>query len=187
MYNRGNRTLLVVSLVFVLGTLACSMGRFLPNFGVETPKRRVQVSATAAAEAKTRLDALQDGGTVRLTEAQFNSLLVQQLQENSNGDLPLEDMTIWFEPGKVYLQARAKEGEVGVGGTLTMAGQLSATAGQLTLAIDEASIGGVKVPGSVLEMLNSRLRDALRRSDFNQSHIQSITVEQGAIVIQRTP
>ncbi len=187
MYTQRRWAPLLVAFLFLLSSLACSAGSLLSRTeGVSTPDRDVPVSDEAAAEAKAAIAQAKNGGTIRLTESQFTSLLVTQLQQEATAsDLPLEDLAVWFEPDKIYLRAKASGDNLPASGELVMVGGISADAGQLQLNLEEASINKIKLPSSLLNVLNSQFNKALANTDISQTKVQSITIERGVITIER--
>jgi hypothetical protein len=186
MHRQRHWTPLLVIFLLLLSSLACSVSRFLPNSGAQLPERTVSVNPEAAAAAATVISQAGRGGTIRLTESQFTSFLMERLNQQDGGDTQVEALTVWFDPGVVYLQVRTREALVPGGNTIALVGHLSAVDGRLSLNVDQASVGRVSVPASVLSLVNDQMHTALVQSQIGDIPVKSITVEQGAIVIEPT-
>lgn len=123
------------------------------------------------------------GGTIRLTEAQFTSLIAEPVRQSDAG-LFLEDLTVWFEPETVYLRARSKGGQLPIKGEVVMSGGLAVSNGKLTLSVDQARTASVGVPDAALKVLNGELTRRIRLLDALDMPVRSLRVESGAVVIE---
>ena len=185
MDNRQRRfTLALVALLFLASSLACSAGRFLPEQRVETPTREVAVSQEAAQEAQEIVAEAAAGGPLRMNEAQFTSLIAAQLAQ-SGQESPLQEITVWFDPGVVVIQGQLQEGVVPlVSGQLVMSGQLAVENDNVIFNIQEASVAGVNLPGAGVNLLNDQINRSLSQTNLG-SRVRSITINEGEIVIEQ--
>lgn len=177
----------IVALSLVFGMTACSTGQFLSAGAVDVPDRVVPVSPKAAAEAEAILEGARRGNMIRLTESQFTSLLVERVRLYRGDQVPLEELTVWFEPERVYLRAKAAGDQLPVGGEVAMWGELAAEQSRLTLSLEQASAGGVSVPKVALDLLNGELSERIQQLDTLDFPIRTLQVERGAVVIERAP
>jgi hypothetical protein len=187
MHRQRNWILLLVTSLLLFSSLACSVGRFLPASRAHLPERSVPVNPEAAAEAEAIIRQAGSSETVRLTESQFTSFLMERLNQQDGEGVRVEDMTVWFEPDRIHLRVRTSEAVVPGSDTVAMSGQLLASEGRIALRIDEASVGAINLPSSVLTMLNDQVDKALAQSQINNIPVRSIRTEQGAITIERMP
>ncbi|MBX3053453.1 MAG: hypothetical protein KF753_18400 [Caldilineaceae bacterium] len=174
--------LFIALLVFVMA--GCSALGFGSKSGVSTPERTVAVSAESATEAQRLIAEARTSNQLRLTEAQFTSLLAEQLAAGG-ADSPVENLTVWFEPGEVVMRGQMKEGVLPVSGELILSGELAANDGELEIAVKEAKMAGVKVPGPLIGTLNATLNAALAQADVARARIKTISLTTGVIDIVR--
>lgn len=180
---RKRYPLWLAALSLLISSLACSAGGLFSN-EVDTPERQVAASAEAAAEADRVLVDSAGSGTIRMTEAQFTSFLARQLAEEG-AESPIDDLTVWFEPGELILAGTPSDANLPVDGKLIMRGKLSADDGQVHFSIEEASAGGIRLPSAVIGILNDQIESALSVSALNRARIRTIRIEQGVIEIER--
>jgi hypothetical protein len=177
----------LVAVLFLITNLACSGllgGRTTTPARTDTPAREVPVSQEAAQEAREIAGEALAGGTVRMNEAQFTSLIATELAQ-SGGDVPLRDITVWFEPDQIVLQGQLEEGVVPLlSGQLVATGQLVAENNNLVFNIQKATLGGVTLPNAGVNLLNNQVNTALAQSNIGQ-RVRSITVNQGEIIIEQ--
>jgi len=184
-YTKRTFILLLVGALFLLSSVACSVGGLLGGSGdVDLPDRQVEVSDQAAQEAKEIIARAKNGGSIRLTESQFTSFLVKEM-EKAGEDLPLQDLTIWFEPGQVIVRAQVSGEDLPASGEMIMVGKLSVEDGKLQFSLDHASVNGVGVPKPVLSVFNTVLNEALAETDISKTRVKSISLEPAVIVIER--
>jgi hypothetical protein len=177
-------SLLLVFVLFVVSTIACSGGGLRLNRSDPTPTpRTVEVSEQSAQEAQLAVATAVAGGTLRLTEAQFTSLIATQLGQG--GGIPVSDITVWFDPGVITVGGVLAEGVVPlVSGPLTIKGTMAAENGAITFDITEAVINGMFMPGAASNAIERQVNDALTQTDLG-SRVRSITINQGELVIEQ--
>ena len=182
---KQNRRWLIgaVALLLLVTTSACSIGSLIGGSGVKLPDRKVPVSSEAAAAAKNAIISGAAKGQIRLTESQFTSYVTELIAENTGKENVLANVTVWFDPGKVYLKATISGDQVPVTGVVAMAGTGTIKDGRLQIKIEQASINNIGVPGSVLDVVNSQLNDILTNSDFADVPAKSVTIKSKEIVI----
>ncbi|GEM_PF-4227886 len=185
MCRKRTFVLLLVGALFLLSSVACSVGGLLGGGKVDLPDRQVEVSEQAAQEAKEIIDRAKEGGSIRLTESQFTSFLVEGMRNKAGEDLPLQDLTVWFEPGQVIVRAQVSGEDLPTSGEMIMVGNLSVQDGKLQFSLDKASVNGVSVPKPVLGVFNTVLNEALAETDISKTRIKSISLEPAVIVIER--
>jgi hypothetical protein len=137
---------------------ACSMGQ-----GVAIPDREVMIDTQTALDAQNMaMSGLMMGG-VTLDESQFSSLLTELLKANSGENLPVDNISAWFEPGVIYLQVDVRDGVLpaAFGDKLAVAGTVSATDGTLSVDLTQASAGSYTVAGATLAPINAQINAAL--------------------------
>ncbi|MCB0112845.1 MAG: hypothetical protein R2873_03450 [Caldilineaceae bacterium] len=180
--SRRTFSILLVFTLFVASSLACSGGRLRINRAEPTPTpRAVAVSEQSAQEAQQAVATAVAGGTLRLTEAQFTSLIAGQLTQ----DIPVSDVTVWFDPGVITVGGVLAEGAVPmVSGPLTIKGTLAAENGVVTFDITEAVINGMFMPGAATNAIERQVNEALATGDLG-TRVRSITINQGEIVIEQ--
>jgi hypothetical protein len=176
-------SILLVAVLFLLSTLACS-GRLMPNRAEPTPTRRVVVvSQESAQQAQQIIGEAMQGGTLRMNEAQFTSLIVTQLGQS--GDLPVRDITVWFEPGQIILHGALQEGVVPlVSGPLQLRGALAVENNAVVFNIAEAVVNGITMPGMAVNAFEDRINASLLQTDLG-NRVRSITINEGEIVIEQ--
>ncbi len=182
--SKRTGSLLLVFALFVATTLACSGGRFGTNRAEPTPTpRTVEVSEAAAQEAQQAVATAMSGGTLRMTEAQFTSLIAAQLTQDEG--LPISDLTVWFDPGVITVGGVLAEGVVPLlSGPLEIKGTLAAENGSVTFDMTEATIRGISVPGAATNAIERQVNDALTQTDLG-GRVRSITINQGELVIEQ--
>jgi hypothetical protein len=183
MYCSAFKAAAIIVAIVAFAAIACSPGSLLSGDAVQVPDRDVPASPEAAAQAITALNQAQGGGTIRLTEAQFTSLIAEPVRQSDAG-LLLEDLTVWFEPETVYLRARSKGEELPIKGKVVMSGGLAVNNGKLTLSLEQARAAGVGVPDAALNMLNGELNRRIRLLDALNMPVRTLQVESGAVLIQ---
>jgi hypothetical protein len=178
----------LVAVLFLVTNLACSglLSRRTTDTPArtDTPTREVTVSQEAAQEGREIVSEALAGGTLRMNEAQFTSLITSELAQGG-GDVPLRDITVWFEPNQIVLQGNLDPGVVPLlSGQLVATGQLVADNGRVRFNIEKATLGGVTLPNAAVNMLNDQVNSALDQSNLGQ-RVRSITVNQGEIIIEQ--
>lgn len=178
-----NRILLFVAGLFLLSSVACS--NLLPERrSAEEPRREVVVSQESAQQAQQIITEAAAGGTLRMSEAQFTSLIVTQLGAGG-GDMPITDVTVWFDPGKITMQGELAEGVVPLlSGQLVTTGALAVVNNQVVFQVESASIGSVSLPGAGRDILAEQVNNALARSNLG-NRVRAITINQGEIIIEQ--
>jgi hypothetical protein len=148
-----------ISTLLLAGVMAaCTMGQ-----GVAIPEREVMIDTQTALDAQNMaMSGLMMGG-VTLDESQFSSLLTELLKANSGENLPVDNISAWFEPGVIYLQVDVKDGVLpaAFGDKLAVAGTVSVTDGALSVDLSEASAGSYLVSGATLAPINAQINSAL--------------------------
>jgi hypothetical protein len=144
--------------VLVVVMAACSAGQ-----SVMVPEREVMIDNQTALDAQNLAMGGMMMGSVTLDESQFSSLLTELLKANSGENLPVENVTAWFEPDAIYLQVDVKEGvfPAAFGDKLAVAGRVDVSDGKLMVDLAEASAAGYKVEGAALAAINDQLNAAL--------------------------
>jgi hypothetical protein len=176
-------SILLVAVLFLLSTLACS-GRLLPDRAEPTPTRRVVVvSQESAQQAQQIIGEAAQGGTLRMNEAQFTSLIVTQLGQS--GELPVRDITVWFEPEQIILQGELQEGVVPlVSGPLELRGTLAVVDNAVVFDISEAVVNGFSIPGAAVNAFEDQINNTLLQTNLG-NRVRSIVINEGEIVIEQ--
>ncbi len=179
---KRERIILFVAGLFLLTSVACS--NLLPERrSAAEPRREVPVSQESAQQAQQIITEAASGGTVRMSEAQFTSLIATHLA--AGGDVPLTGITVWFDPGQITMQGELAKGVVPLlSGQLVTSGSLAAVNNQVVFQIESASIGGVSLPGTGREMLANQVNNALAGSNLG-NRVRSITINEGEIIIEQ--
>lgn len=146
---------LVTAFLIVL-LVACN----LPQ--IDVPKREVPVTEEAAQRFEEKLATLKTApnGDVKLsfTESEITSYInLRLVQEN----LPLRRPTVWFSAGKVYLKGHLEAEGIPVKGDAVLVVALSVQDGNVRLQVEQAVIGRVPVPESVLQRLSTLANEYL--------------------------
>jgi hypothetical protein len=141
-----------------LSLAACSVAG-----GVTVPEREVPISVETALEAQ---DLAMNGlmaGSVEWTEAQVSSLLTELLKANSGDNVPVENITAWFEPGQLYLRLQVKEGVLpaALGTTLDLAGSIDVQDGKLMVDLSQAAAGPYVVEGATLAPISAQVNSLI--------------------------
>jgi hypothetical protein len=148
-----------ITTLLLAGVLAaCTMGQ-----GVAIPEREVTIDTQTALDAQNMaMSGLMSGG-VTLDESQFSSLLTELLKANSGENLPVDNISAWFEPGVIYLQVDVRDGVLppSIGDKLAVAGTINVTDGALSVDLSEASAGSYLVSGATLAPINAQINAAL--------------------------
>jgi hypothetical protein len=175
--------ILLVAMLFLLSSLACS-DRLMPRGAEPTPTRRVVVvSQESAQQAQQIIAEAALGGTLRMNESQFTSLIVTQLGQS--GDIPISDITVWFDPGQISLQGELQEGVVPmVSGPLQLKGTLAAENGAVIFDITEAVINGFSMPGAAINAFEDQINESLLQTNLG-NRVRSITINEGEIIIEQ--
>ncbi len=148
----------IATMTMVVGMAACTMGQ-----GVTVPDRPVTIDAQTALDAQNSAMGGMMMGSATLDESQFSSLLTELLKANSGENLPVENISAWFEPGEIYLQVDLVDGVLPatIGDTLAVVGTVDVTDGKLSVDLSEASAGTYKVEGALLAPINAQINAAL--------------------------
>jgi hypothetical protein len=151
--------LLPAILALGLGSLACNIGLSGPT----PPAPRIPVSTEAAGDLEsmiaTAVEGAQNGRvSIVITEEQLTSYVAVRLAQEP--DSALRDAQVYLRDGKVFVHATATAGAV------TMPVQIgfivsTTPEGRLSLALDEAGLGPVPVPSSVLNAISEGLNEVV--------------------------
>ncbi|MBX3001518.1 MAG: hypothetical protein KF893_23555 [Caldilineaceae bacterium] len=176
-------SILLVATLFLLSTLACG-GRLTPNRSEPTPTRRVvAVSQESAQQAQQIIGEAIQGGTLRMNEAQFTSLIATQLAQS--GDVPVRNITVWFDPGQIVLEGNLQEGVVPlVSGPLQLKGTLAVANNAVVFDISEAVVNGFTLPSMAVNAFEERINASLLQTDLG-NRVRSITINEGEIIIEQ--
>ncbi len=140
---------LLLSLIAITGT-ACTTPQ------VDLPKRSVPITEQAAKSLEEKIASLKAAPNgdikLRVTESEVTSYINLRLVQE---DLPVQKPTIWFSAGKVYLKGRLEAEGVPVKGDAILVVTLSVQQGRIHLQVEEAVIGRVPVPQSILTRLST--------------------------------
>lgn len=168
----------VATLLLAGAMTACTAGQ-----GVAVPDREVMIDAQTALDAQNLAMGGLMMGSVTLDESQFSSLLTGLLQANSGENLPVEDISAWFEADAIYLQVNLKEGVLpaAFGNSLAVAGTVDASDGRLVLDLTQASAGTYKVEGAALAPITAQINNAL--SGYNFGMPIQVETAQGSLTV----
>ena len=129
---------------------------------IDLPSREVPVTEEAVQRFEKKIAAIKTAppGDVKLTftESEITSYInLRLMQEN----LPLQHPTLWFSAGRVYLKGHLEVENLPVKGDAILVAALSVREGQVSLQVEEAIIGRVPVPQSVLNRLSALANEHL--------------------------
>ncbi len=129
---------------------------------IDLPPREVPITEEAAQRFEEKIAAIKaaPNGDIKLTftESEITSYInLRLVQEN----LPLQRPTLWFSAGRVYLKGRLEMEGVPVKGDAILVAALSIRDGKVYLDVEEAIIGRVPVPQSVLDRLSTLANERL--------------------------
>lgn len=176
-------SILLVAVLFLLSSLACS-DRLMSRGAEPTPTRRVVVvSQESAQQAQQIITEATQGGTLRMNESQFTSLIVTQLEQS--GNVPVSNITVWFDPGQISLQGDLQEGVVPmVSGPLQLKGTLAVENSAVVFDITEAAVNGFTMPGVAVNAFEDRINESLLQTNLG-NRVRSIVINEGEIVIEQ--
>ena len=171
----------------VMASLACEMGLGGPT----PPASPIAVSTEAAGELEQlwqdAIENSQNGEvSVVMTEAQVTSYVALKLAENP--DSPFEDVQVFLRDGNIIMQAKAQAGEMSVPAQVVL-GVTPNAESQPTITIEEADLGPLPLPDSILSDISDGLNDLIagqlggQASNFN---ITSITIADGQMAVSGT-
>jgi len=144
------RSILVLALLIPLVISACRR----PT--VDLPDRTVPVSEAAAQRFEQKIRDLRSGGNgeykVAFTEEELTSYLNVKVEQQS---LPIRQPTVWFSRGKVYVRGDFQAEGFPVKGNAIFVIAMAIQDGVLTMRVEQAVIGPVPVPQSLLDRLSS--------------------------------
>ena len=148
----------LTTMLLAVALVACTAGQ-----GIEVPDREVSIDVQTALDAQNMAMSGLMMGNVTLDESQFSSLLTELLKANSGENLPVENISAWFEADAIYLQVNVKEGVLppAFGNTLAVAGTVNVENNQLSLDLTQASAGTYSVSGAALAPINAQINAAL--------------------------
>lgn len=183
--------ILLVALLFLLSSLACSgllQDRNAPESAPATvqvvPTRTVAASQAAAQEAEQAIAEAAAGGTLRMTDVQFTSLIETQLAQ-SGAEVPVSNIVARFSPGEITVEGQLQEGVVPLlSGQLVMRGSLAVVNDAVVFDITEAKIRGISLPAAAISAFEGPINDALSQSNLG-GRVRSITINEGEIVIEQ--
>ena len=153
------RSILLAISAVAMASLACGAGLTPPT----PPASPIVVSTEAAGELETIWqDAIENAEngevTVVMTEQQLTSYVALQLAKNPDSNL--SDVQIFLRDGSILTQASATIG--GVKAPVQIGFKVETTAeGRLAVTVDEAALGPVPVPASVLNTLSDGLNEVV--------------------------
>ncbi len=173
----GNRWL--VFGVLVLGA-ALSVSCITPCLAglrhAQAPAPTVAISDDAAKRFEDKAEGF---GTkqfrIEFTEEEVTSYLALQLKDS----LPLASPQVHFLPGKVVLEGDLTSP---VRGHITLVGTLTVAGGRPQVQFQEARLGGITAPSSLLGSLSDSLDEAIS-ANAADVEIQQIEVTTGRIVV----
>lgn len=171
-----------VMLTLVAGVVLISAG-CTASGGLVVPDRAVPISIETAVEAQTIGMAALATGNVEWTESQFSSFLTELLKANTGKNMPVEAITVWFEPEQIYFRLQLLEDVLpaAFGTTLDAVGTVAITDGHLTIDLQEAAAGPYTVSGAMLAPINAQINNALAGAVM--SIPVTVTLESGKLMI----
>jgi len=183
----SKRTVLAVLSLVVVSVLACRFGSSAksssPPAVAPTPTLSpVPVSQAAAdrLEAKVRdqiINSESNKFTVTITDEEATSWLALQ-----GASLPLADPQIHFGQDKVFISGKAG---LGVSTRLDMVASVTVQNGQVVVKIEEASMGPLAVPPSLLKQVSTTINESITEAE-NAVHFTSVQVSPGQVTLQGT-
>ncbi len=168
--------LFTLILALTLSMTGCSKTK------VDVPDREVPISQEAADRLEkklTHLDFSSGQATLTVTESEITSYINLKLLDE---DVPIEHPTIWFEKGKVYVTGKLRKDTLPVGGDAALIVDLSVQDGDLHIRVEKAVIGGIPVPGKVLDKLTD-LANEYASAQIGPWTITQLTVETGKATV----
>jgi len=155
MLTRKN-LLIILFTLFLLGSLsACMAGSMM------MPDREVMISPEAAMEAQNALLAGAATGTVELTESQFSSLLTVLLSQDPNNQIPVEAITVMFNPDRMYINAQLDQAAFGGLDSVALAGNIMVEDNLVVIDLDEAAAGPLSADQNLVDFIGDRITAAL--------------------------
>ena len=147
--------------LFLLVTLACGSGSVLDEI---RPPGEIPVSQEAADRLEDNFyQALQETSSsnesqLRITNEEITSLFTIELVET--GRVPLSNPQIWFTSGRIFITGGVKPA-----GPVEFDSLIVATAvvdnGQLVVEVQEAQMGSLGFPDTILESITQTVNEAL--------------------------
>lgn len=109
--------------------------------------------------------------------------MTELLKANTGKNMPVESITVWFEPEQIYFRLQLLEDVVPatLGTTLDAVGTVAITDGHLTINLQEAAAGPYPVSGAMLAPINAQLNNALAGAVMNLPI--TVTIESGKLMI----
>ncbi len=167
---------LVLILILALSAAGCSKTK------VQVPEREVPISQEAADRLQqklTHLDISSGRATITVTESELTSYINLELLDE---DVPIEHPTIWFDKGKVYIKGKLRKDILPVSGEIALVARVAVQDGKLHLDIQKAVVGGLPVPGKILEKL-TELIDQYATTQVGPWTIVQLSVDDGKATI----
>jgi hypothetical protein len=147
---------LAALLIVVVSLAGCVAGS-----NVAWPDREVSVDLDTALMAQDMGMAGLMTGSVSWTEAEFSSFLTYLLQQNAGGLVPVDGVTVWFEPdNQIFIEVAPGEG-LPVAGPVRLAGTVGVMDNMITVDLSEAAIGGIGTTGPLLNVISGAINRAL--------------------------
>ena len=181
-----NQRFLILFVVFLLPMVACSLPS-LGRSGDSVPNRDIQISEAAAESLETKMEDasnFKDGTRFALvvTEEEITSLVNLRLDEAAQ-DVPLEDLRIWFDPGKMIIRGRVQAEGVPISGTAVIIAVPQVTDGKLTVEIEKATIGIVPLPDVVLNPVQDQISRLLQDVQQHSVSVEKVQISTGVMEI----
>ena len=179
---------IVVPIVLLL-TFVTSCGG--THIGPQPPETPVPVSQDAADRLVSRVsetaNSVVAGGpfTFTFTEEEITSFVVLRAHEYMEGDLPLQNIQIMLEDGKISIYGEASAAGVTAGVLIEIVPSVDAE-GKLALEISSAQMGPIGLGSDLLGPVTDMLEDTFDRllSDIKDQYIlNSIVIADGQLTI----
>lgn len=156
------QNLIVIASLFILTSLACSLGSQSETVG--PPGGPIPVSQEASDRLKQNFyQSLQEAtstheASLRITNEEITSLVANEL--SSTGQIPLSNPQVWFTSGRIYIT-----GEVDTVGPVNFNSLIVATAvvdeGRMVVKVEEAQMGPFDFPSTLVESMTQTVNEIL--------------------------
>ncbi len=168
-------------IIIVLFVTACTQ----PT--VTIPEREVPVTEAAAQKVVERLAALKDlpNGEVKLTftESEITSYL--RLRVLKDRPLPIQDPTVWFSGGQVYVKGLAQLPPFSFQEEMILVLTVEVENNRLQITFRELFIAGIPFPQQVLERLNTLANERLSNT-IGPVTLRDVQILEGEIIVVLT-
>jgi len=189
MSKKSGFRLSLLSFALLWALLACSPCGWLPRpTPSEWPQRPIEITEEAAQRFQEKIqEALKNqvDGQFRLqfTDQELTSYVNLKLEETEA--VPLAEPRIWFTRGKIYVSGEVSSEDLPLKGRAAIVASAQVEDEQIRIHIDQASIGRVPIPRSILDTISDTVNGNLAQAQLDIKVQQLEILEGEAIIVAR--